>query len=276
MKIFKKALAIMSLALAFTPSVHAGEINIGGVVFDPDYNDGVEFDFIGDFKFTQWYAPTSSAKGVLNNFASAATIGSVLATLDITSSSATGFYLQGAGKFDGVNDPLNDFSTGFGALGSFCPGCQLTYAFGGIGLNKNNTFDITNAWAQIYVDKTTDFHPPVNDNADAQAAIDGQVWLDLEILALAFQPGANPVLNGVVSATLGVIGGLAENNFLPKELSYTGDAHFQSLQLGMATKYSLGGNGSVIGNTVPEPASIAMLGIGLLGLAFSRRRKQQS
>lgn len=279
MNIFKKLLTTVVASTAFVASAQASEINIGGVVFDPDYNVVVEQDFLALFNFTQWYASSASTVGTVDNYNSAVNISTVLGSLGGTG--ATGYILQGAGKLYQVNDSTKNFTNGFGGINSFCPGCQLTYAFGGIGLNKDNTFDVSNAWAKMFVDTTTDVNTPITSQTVANKATDGNVWLDFSFQNLAFQSGT--VSNGLVSATLNIIGGIAANNFDPQSLFYSASAFFPFVPNPLSTptnplpplvdsKYSSGGNGQAFGNTIPEPGTIAILGLGLLGLALSRRR----
>lgn len=265
---FKKTLLGAAAAMALAaPAANAALINVGGVLLDPDYSDGGEFDFISQFNFTQWYSSTNSPEtdpATITNYGSAATIGSVLSALDPVSGASTGYYLQGTGEFYRING----LSTVNGDV--FCPGCELTFAFGGIGLNKNSTFDISTAWAKVFVDDTPDYTHPLSNGLEVAKALDGSVWLDLDFTSLAFQSGT--VANGVVSATFNIVGGLAEDNFDPKSLTYTADARFSNV---VTQKYSEGGNGSAYGNTIPEPTSLALLGLGLLGmggLSASRKR----
>ncbi|MES2072206.1 MAG: PEP-CTERM sorting domain-containing protein [Pseudomonadota bacterium] len=264
MNFLKKAFIGAVAALALASSAQATNTNAGGVVWDPDYNAGTESDFISQFAFTQWFTTSATAIDTLT-FGGAASIGSVLSTLG--GAGSTGYYLQGAGLVNRINDASNNIAAGFGTAGSFCPGCQLTYAFGGIGLNKDSSFDLTNAWARLYVDTTTVAGTPVNSQASANNYVDGQVWLDLKFTDLQFLSGG--VQFGYVGGNFDIIGGSAATSFNPGKLSYGGSTQFLSL----ADAYSKGGNGQALGNSVPEPGSMALVGLGLLAAGALRRRQ---
>lgn len=280
MKLLKKAAIGAAFALGLS-AAQATPITVGGVTWDPDYVDigGSEFDFIAQFDFSQWYstdAAGSTTRGTISNYDSAATIGSVLTTLAGGGSGATGYYLQGVGEYYRMNEnnPL------------LCSGCELIFGFGGIGLNYDGSFDISNAWGRVYVNSLfPNYTHPASNQTEVSSALSGDVWLDIDFLALAFQSGF--VGNGTVSALLQVTGGEAYGNFLPDLLSYTADANFINASpvcpdpdgpfgpltpnpLTCGNKYSAGGNGSVLGNTIPEPGTLALAGLALLGIYGAR------
>jgi hypothetical protein len=260
MKLLKQAIIGSALALAFS-AAQASEITVGGVKWDPDYVDSSDEDFITEFKFTQWFGNQAGSVGVAPSFTDAVAIGAVLSSLDPTSSAATGYFLKGAGEIDRVNGLFSP---------DFCSGCELTYVFGGIGLNKNSSFDITNAWGRMYVNSLSpNYSSPAGSQAEVDDAASGLVWLDFKFKSLGFQSGT--VQNGTVSAELEVIGGAAQSHFQPGTLFYTADAFFKPAQA-----YSTGGNGSAIGNTIPEPGSLALLGLGMLAAGAVRRRSNKA
>jgi hypothetical protein len=271
MKLVKTLFATAAL-VASSFAAQATPITVGGVTWDPDYVDASDNDFIGEFKFTQWFATTTSTLGSLNNYSSAVGINQVVSSLN-GSGTNSGYFLQGIGEFDRIN----------GLTGGFCNNCELLYAFGGIELKNDLSFDITNAWARVWTNNLfPDYTSPASNQAEVNDALVGfnMPWLDLAIVGLDFQPGSL-VSDGKVSAIFKATGGKAFNNFdqgLTNGLiSYTANANFSTsvtVNNPNGAKFSSGGNGSVLSDTIPEPSSLAILGLGLLGLASAARRKQ--
>ena len=269
MKYLKTLVGASVLAMS-SFAAQASDINVGGVVWDPDWTDGevpaIEFDFVGQFNFTQWFSETSDVVDTLGSYADRTAASAIFGGLTGTNA-ATGYFLSGVGEFYRVNDPLKNVLTSSptgGGVDSFCPGCELTFAFGGIGLNDDQTFNISNAWARIYVDATPDFALPIG-GGNPLNAVGSKVWLDLDFSQLFFTSGN--IVQGSVEATFDIIGGLAAGNFDPQQLYYAGDAAFAPGGLSSSS-----GNGRVFGNTIPEPGILFLFGAGLVGLGVMRRK----
>lgn len=262
MKALKKV--ILGTALVVTSATaSAADLNVGGVIWDPDWVNGFgnEMDFIAQSKFTQWYSETSDARGSLGSVNGAVTIGSVLGTIDADDNDqgASGFFLSGGGQIDRINDPTKDF----------CPSCELTFAFGGIGIDLDGSFILTaDSWLQVFVDDAINYDTSFDSAADAPTVVDGLVWLDATFTSAELRQN-DTLDNGLLTSQATINGGLAADRFDPNQIKITGNATYDNLNF----RYSSGANGQVFGNTVSEPSTIAMFSIALLGLASIYRRR---
>lgn len=262
----KKGLLTGLAAIGLSFSAQASNINVGGVVWDPDSN----FDFFSNMFLTETVVP------------------------------GIGGSLEGFGQ---VNI-LNHFAPNAAA---FCPGCELTFEFGGFELisTNGNDFAFDHGYINFYVDHTPDFDLSNAPDGGLSSATDGDLWLSLSAVNFWNETrGLQGTLFGTLDAGsagigsgdeqgagngyLAVTGGLAASNFdtntfgglfvdntetatIEGLIDFTFTSSFQPNVAGVGL--GLLGSAEMRGDSIPEPSSIALLGLGLLGFAAARKKK---
>lgn len=266
MKLNKLVVAMMVAAAGFVSAgAQATVVNVGGVQWDNAF---------------------------LNDFSSKSNL------FEITSGTA-GANLNGYGFINQIN------GKNYGTTNTFLASpYELTYEFGGFtlttastisgfgtGIESNGTFTATGGWLKVYLDNATTF-----DETNKSTATNGTLWLGLQASSAFYGSGItlkgsitgqNSVgLSGQGVGYFDVIqnalnGGLAwsylDTNSEPGGADFTYTSEFQGLN-NAYPEANAQGNNTIFGKTapVPEPGSIALVGLGLLGLCFGRRNKKAS
>jgi len=266
MKYVTSFIGAAALAVA-SFNVSAATVSAGGVVWDEVANGGS----LGNFNFQQWYSTTAYGVGSQGQ-------------QTITSNSAVPImtpnaYLTGIGVFTSLNDGRQQFAN------QYCEGavsCALTFAFGGLKVASLTPgefiFDTSSAWLNVY------FQSPavasvVNNSAGSNfrnqfANVQtGTLWASFSFDTAILRAQSLSGSGGFFEAMLSVTGGLPDVvAALDRQNGMSDIAIFSQGAFALSSLYSSNGSGRV--ELIPAPASIALLGLGLLGLAGGRRFKK--
>jgi len=258
MNTFTKILTAGTFALA-SISASAASVTVGGVTWDPDYQTVSAEDFITTVDFTQWFSTSGMS-------------GSGAPDFNAVAPGTVGSMLQGVGQIGRIN----------GSTNFVCATCELTFTFGGLLFDNDFTdgsaFDLassaTSGYFNVYFDNTADFDPGnINNQSDVDDAANGSLFLSFTFDNLKEGVGYTAA-KGNIDSYWSVSGGAAAGNFDTDTVLFGSDIGFAAYVDFQGNQYGTG-TGTASGNSVavPEPTTLAIFGLGLLGLAGAARRK---
>jgi hypothetical protein len=246
------AASILASSMIGLPQA-AWAINVGGVIFDP----GPIFQFAN----------------ILEN-----------------QPLGVGQELKGFGIVTQINTNLQN---------NFCPNCELTFTFEDFivaSLGDGNDFIFSGGTVKFFSDITKNYNP----TNDATAG-DGNLWLELAGDEFTKTSGANTGTGTLIAfdvsfsagavtnfgeARFDVVGGPAAQNFATQgiispditdgasDFSFT--SSFQLARFPLNLSFPIQGTGELQGFAVPEPGSLALVGLGLLGFGARFRNRKIS
>jgi hypothetical protein len=290
----KKFIGATAIALASMSSM-AGDINVGGVVWDPNWRENMPNpqDFEARFDFRQWF--TGSLGSNVDASTPAVDIQSIINDYLDDGQLSQQYFLNGVGEFY----KLNEYGI---AAPDFCPGCELTFEFGLEIVDFTPTINPINnqptvvpifgnfndSFINVYVDHDESSHynndiglGEAGTAANIAEALDGDLWIGGAFQDFFLFSGS--LEKGSALGDINLTSGLALDNFqdLGIDADPFADMGLSASVIGelfapsaFGADNSATGNGLVNGETIPEPASLAVFGLGLLGLAGAARRKK--
>ncbi|MDP4528110.1 PEP-CTERM sorting domain-containing protein [Alkalimonas delamerensis] len=232
-----RTMLVGAALLGLSSAAYAAPITVGGVTWDPN----AAIDFRAQFDFAQEFTGNPAVAGT---------------------------ELFGYGivrSINGTNESV------------FCTSCELTFEIGGFLTDGAGGFVQEEGFIRIFSDSTPDYDF-TNNPMDAATATNGSLWLELLARDIAFvtlsPDPATPYTTGILSATwvLGDVTAAAYGNF--QQGLFNGNDASSVSEASLFIGSTFDGSGVLRASTIPEPATIGILGLGLLGLGGMARRKK--